>query len=336
MKSLKSRMCLVCLVGSLLWAGSAFAIRPGDTTPQPPQSPQGLQEPVPNVPQSDAQPSAAPNDSRKIIEQPRPIGQIQKHFVDAFLAKSVWHVTDPQDGMSQDGRVAVLEGMNAQVVYQFYKEHKVVNVPNQADLTIYTLDKGGFSGPYNVFAANFGDTTWTQLGANVMGTASFDLPPTLPAVELVLLVNQSSGATYIEAIEGLMQSGGIDQGTFSYFPEEVIGLRAERLDCAELERARALLTNSGQGYQLMPFGEIEIRWNTPIKNLWKTPEFFIQAEGEYEIYAGDSRGMESLIGRKAGNQGVDLPQDMLDVAKVRIRNHNSNRPVILFAIAGRR
>jgi hypothetical protein len=223
-----------------------------------------------------------------------------------------------------------------QVAYQFYKENKVVNTPGQPDLTIYTHDKGGFDGPYNVFVASFGDSTWTQLGMDVIGTLSFELPPSLNSIELVLIINRHAGATYIEAIEGVTQAGGVMQGTFNYIPEELIGLRAARLDYTEVERARLLLTNARQGYQLMPLGEIEVKWNSPIQNIWKKEEFLIEAEGEYEVYTSDSRGMESLIGRRSDTQGIDLPQDMLDAATVRIRNHNTNRPVIIYSIIGRR
>ena len=45
--------------------------------------------------------------------------------------------------------------------------------------------------------------------------------------------------------------------------------------------------------------------------------------------------MENFIGRKAGAQSVDLPQNMMDVARVRLRNYNSNLPVVIYAIAGR-
>ena len=155
---------------------------------------------------------------------------------------------------------------------------------------MYTHDKGGVDGPYNVFVASFGDSTWTQVGSNAVGTSSFDLPPTLESVELVLITNQNNGATYIEAIEGVSFSGGEMQGTFTYAPETLIGLRVERLDCQEVERARTVLTGSRMGYQLMPLGEIEVQWSHPIKNEWKKEEFHIEAEGEYEIYVSDSRG----------------------------------------------
>ena len=59
-------------------------------------------------------------------------------------------------------------------------------------------------------------------------------------------------------------------------------------------------------------------------------------EREYEVYASDSRGMENFIGRRAGGQSIDLPQDMIDAARVRIRNHNGNRPIMVYAIVGRR
>jgi hypothetical protein len=261
---------------------------------------------------------------------------VQRRYADTFLPNSVRYVSDPQDGIMKDGRVAVLEGYNAQVVYQFY--NKIINSPSEPDLTIYTHDKGGFDGPYNVFVANFGDSTWLQLGMDVMGTTSFDLPPTLSSAELVLLINHHAGATYIEAIEGLVAGSGLPQGQagFSYYPEELIGLRARRLDYTEVERARVLLSGMRQGYQLAPLGEIEVQWNSPIKNVWKTEEFFIEAEGEYEIYASDSRNMETFIGRRSGTQGIDLPQDMIDAASVRIRNHSANRPVMIYSVAGRR
>jgi hypothetical protein len=271
----------------------------------------------------------------------------QKQYADTFLANSVRYVTDPQDGLMHDGRVAVLEGYNAQVVYQFY--NKLFNSPSEPDLTIYTHDKGGYDGPYNVFLANFGESTWMQVGMDVVGTSSFDLPPTMPSAELVLIINRHAGATYIEAIEGVVlgttTGTGMGTGTgtspygqvgFNYYPEELIGLRAARLDFSELERARILLSGARQAYQLSPLGEIEVKWMSPIKNIWKTEEFYIEAEGEYEVYASDSRGMETFIGRRAGAQGIDLPQDMTDAATVRIRNHNANRPVMIYSIAGRR
>jgi hypothetical protein len=269
------------------------------------------------------------------MEQPR---QVQKRWADGYLPQSVRNVTDPQDGLRQDGRVAVLEGINSQIVYTFHSSSKIANLPNQPDFTIYTHDKGGFDGPYNVFVANFGESNWTQVGAEVMGTASFDLPPNLQSAELVLIANRHNGATYIEAIEGLTlaAAGAAIQGGFSYFPENLIGLRVDRLDCAELERAKMALSAGGMGYQLVPLGEMEIQWNTPIANEWKKEEFHIEADGEYEIFASDSRGMENFIGRRAGAQSIDLPQNMIDAAKVRIRNHNNNRPVIIYAIVGRR
>jgi hypothetical protein len=139
-------------------------------------------------------------------------------------------------------------------------------------------------------------------------------------------------------VEGLTLGAPVNQGTgsFSYFPESLIGLRGERLDCAELERARMVLTAGGMGYQLLPLGEIEIKWESSIKNEWNIEEFHIEADGEYEIYASDSRGMENFIGRRAGAQSIDLPQNMTDATKVRIRNHNNNRPVIIYTIVGRR
>lgn len=316
---------------------NTYAIQPGNdpqTTPQASVPVTG--ELAPNVPGRDERPVAASLiESRAIVEQPR---QVQKSWPDNYLPQSVRNVTDPQDGLRQDGRVAVLEGINSQIVYTFYKENKIINLPNQPDFTIYTHDKGGFDGPYNVFVASFGETTWTQVGADVMGTASFDLPPKLQSAELVLIANRHNGATYIEVIEGMTMgiSGGILEGGFSYFPEDLIGLRVERLDCVELERARMILSPGGVGYQMAPLGEIEIKWNSPIKNEWKQEEFHIEADGEYEIFASDSRGMENFIGRRAGAQSIDLPQNMVDAAKVRIRNHNNNRPVVIYTIVGRR
>jgi hypothetical protein len=321
--------------------GAGLAIRPGDgqtTTQQAPVA----GDVFPTVPgERPERPIASSQDTapRKIMEQPRPAMQalpVQRRFADTFLPNSVRYVSDPQDGIMKDGRVAVLEGYNAQVVYQFY--NKIISSQGEPDLTIYTHDKGGFDGPYNVFVANFGESTWLQLGMDVMGTASFDFPPTLASAELVLIINRHAGATYIEAIEGLVAAGGLPQGQagFSYYPEELIGLRAQRLDSAEVERARILLTGMRQGYQLAPLGEIEVKWNSPIKNVWKTEEFFIEAEGEYEIYASDSRNMETFIGRRSGTQGIDLPQDMIDAASVRIRNHSTNRPVMIYSVAGRR
>ena len=331
-------MLCICVffIGVFLLAEAGLAIQPGT---DPGQTQPGDQVPIvpEQRPERPIPSSQLAPETRAITEYPRPpVAQTQRVFADAFLPKSVWHVTDPQDGLRKDGRVAVLEGMNAQVVYHFYKDHQVLNTPNEPDLTIYTHDKGGFDGPYNVFAANFGDSTWMQLGANAVGTSSFDLPPTVEAVELVLIINQNNGATYIEAVEGVSFARGEMQGTFTYAPEELIGLRVERLDCDELERARAILTGGGMGYQLIPLGEIEVKWNTPIKNEWKNEEFHIEAEGEYEIYAGDNRGMENFIGRRAGSQSIDLPQNMTDLTRVRIRNHNNNRPVLIYAIRGRR
>ena len=250
---------------------NARAIQPGNE-PQaaPQQSVPVTGETAPGVPGRDERPIAASQiDSRSIMEQPR---QVQKRWADSFLPQSVRNVTDPQDGLRQDGRVAVLEGINSQIVYTFYKDNKIVNLPNQPDFTIYTHDKGGFDGPYNVFVASFGEPSWTQVGADVMGTASFDLPPNLQSAELVLIANRHNGATYIEAIEGvtLAPVGGMAQGGFSYFPEDLIGLRVERLDCAELERARMVLSAGGVGYQLDPLGEIEVRWNSPITNEMET------------------------------------------------------------------
>ena len=317
--------------------GSVQAIQPGNeaqTTPQPSAPITG--EVVPGAPIRDEHPIATSQiDSRAIMEQAR---QVQKRWADNYLPQSVRNVTDPQDGLRQDGRVAVLEGINSQIVYTFYKDNKIINLPNQPDFSIYTHDKGGFDGPYNVFVASFGETNWTQVGSDVMGTASFDLPPNLQSAELVLIANRHNGATYIEAIEGvtLAPSGGMVQDGFSYFPENLIGLRVERLDCAELERAGMALSAGGPGYQLVPLGEMEIKWNSPIKNEWKQEEFHIEAEGEYEIFASDSRGMENFIGRRAGSQSIDLPQNMIDAAKVRIRNHNSNRPITIYTIVGRR
>lgn len=322
-------------IGCFLILNESLAIQPGTESGQTEPG-----ETVPTVPGERPErpiPSSQPAESRAITEYPRPpSNQTQRVFVDAFLPKSVWHVTDPQDGLRKDGRVAVLEGLNAQVVYHFYKDHRVLNVPNEPDLIIYTHDKGGVDGPYNVFVANFGDSTWTQLGANAVGTSSFDLPPSLESIELVLIINQNNGATYIEAIEGIALAGGDMQGTFTYAPETLIGLRAPRLDCQEVERARTILTGSRIGYQLMPLGEIEVQWNDSIKNEWKKEEFHIEAEGEYEVYASDSRAMENFIGRRAGAQSIDLPQNMTDATRVRIRNHNNNRPVMIYAILGRR
>lgn len=329
---------ILCAVLILAWAGTGLAINPANPQEQP-GTVQPPGETVPSVPGARPERPVTPQEpaNREIVERPRPTSQVQSRFADTFLPKSVWHVTDPQDGVRQDGRVAVLEGANAQVVYQFYPDHKILNVPDLPDLTIHTHDKGGFDGPYNVFVASFGAPTWTQLGMDVVGTSTFDLPPNLESAELVLIINRHEGASYIEAVEGVTLAGGPLQGTFSYFPEHLIGLRvAERLDCAELERARTVITQGGMGYQLAPLGELEVLWNSPIKNEWKTEEFLIEAEGEYEIYASDSRGIENFIGRRAGTQGIDLPQDMLDAARVRIRNHNGNRPIVIYSIAGRR
>lgn len=325
-----------CAIGLVFLSEDSLAIQAGSEPGQTQPSDQ-----VPMVPERRPErpiPSSQPApETRAITEYPRPpVVQTQRVFADAFLPKSVWRVTDPQDGLRQDGRVAVLEGLNAQVVYHFFKDHRILNVPNEPDLTIYTHDKGGFDGPYNVFAANFGDSTWMQLGSNAVGTSSFDLPPTVESVELVLIINQKNGATYIEAVEGVSFARGEMYGTFTYAPEELIGLRVERLDCQEVERARVILIGSGMGYQLIPLGEIEVKWNTPIKNEWKNEEFHIEAEGEYEIYASDNRGMENFIGRRAGSLSIDLPQNMTDLTRVRIRNHNTNRPIMIYAIFGRR
>lgn len=324
---------ILCFMMVVLLPVQGKAIQPGTDQEQPTSG-----EAVPNIPvkRPERPIPSSQAESRKIVEQPLPAMQTQKRWADAYLPKSVWHVTDPQDGLRKDGRVAVLEGLNAQVVYQFYEEHRVLNVPNQPDLTIYTHDKGNFDGPYHVFVANFGDANWMQIGSNVAGTSSFDLPPTLPSVQLVLITNRRNGATYIEAVQGITPSGGVMQGTFSYFPESIIGLRVEHLDCAEVERARTVLTGGSMGYQLMPLGEIEVKWTSPITNEWKKEEFRIEANGDYEVYASDSRGMESFIGRRAGSQNIDLPQDMTDAARVRVRNHNGNRPVIIYTIVGRR
>lgn len=322
---------------SILTPGQSLAIRPGEESEQPQQAPQSPGDTFPEVPGNRAERpmTSSQTETRKIVEQPHATMPIQKRYADTFLPNSVRYVTDPQDGLTKDGRVAVLEGLNAQIAYQF-SGSKVINVPNQPDLTIYSHEQGGFDGPFDVFVANFGDSTWMQLGMNVIGTSAFDIPPSLNSVELILIINRHAGATYIDAIEGLTQAGGTMSGTFTYIPEELIGLRAERLDYAEVERARLLLTGTRRGYQLAPSGEIEVKWISPIQNLWKKEEFFIEAEGEYEVYASDSRGMESLIGRRFGPQGIDLPQDMLDAATVRIRNHNMDRPVMIYSILGRR
>lgn len=329
----------------LLFPDHGLAILPGGESQPTQQSTPVAGDVFPTVPGERPADTAgvSQGNTRKLVEQqrPSPAYQVQRRFADTFLANSVRYVTDPQDGLTKDGRVALLEGFNAQIVYQFY--NKFLNVPDEPDLVIYTHDKGGFDGPYNVFVANFGDTTWIQLGTDVVGTASLDLPPTLNAAELVLIMNRHAGATYIEAIEGATIGTGTPtqgtttlQGAFTYLPEELIGLRTIRLDYTEIDRARMLLNGMRQGYQLVPFGEIEVKWNFPIQNVWKTEEFVIEAEGEYEVYARDSRGMENLIGRRSGVQAIDLPQDMLDAATVRIRNPNANRPVLLYVIAGRR
>jgi hypothetical protein len=315
-----------------------LAIRPGDVQDQPQQSAQATTgETGPTSPPRQERPvPSSQESSRAIVEYPQAGMQTQPRYADTFLPNSVWHVSDPQDGLTKDGRVAVLEGSNAQVVYQFYQQNNIVNIPGQPDLTIYTHDKGGFDGPYNVFVANFGESAWTQVGMDVTGTSAFDLPPALQTAELVLITNQHDGATYIEAVQGITRAAtGATQGMFGYIPEDLTGLRAQRIDCAEVERARILLTNQRQGYQLAPLGEIELRWHQPIQNAWKQEEFLIQAEGEYEVYASDSRGMETLIGRRSGTQSIDLPQDMIDAATVRIRNHSGNRPVMIYAIVGR-
>ena len=335
-KWLKIITVLAIVLINICTSETGFAIQPGSDPQQVQQDMPKTGEIVPGIPGRAERPipSSQP-DARAIVEQPR---QIQKRWADNYLVQSVRNVTDPQDGLRKDGRVAVLEGMNSQVVYHFYKENKVVNVPNQSDLIVYTHDKGGFDGPYNVFVANFGDSNWTQVGADVMGTAAFDLPPTLESVELILISNRHNGATYIEGIEGttFTSGSGSMQGTFSYFPESLIGLRVEQLNCIELERARMILTPGGGGYQVIPLGEVEVKWNSPIKNEWKQEEFHIEAQGEYEIYVSDSRGMENFIGRLAGAQSIDLPQNMTDASKVRIRNHNNNRPVTIYTIVGRR
>ncbi len=333
--SQKSLKRVALLVGCICFIVLCFskpgtAIQPGnETVPATGEAIQGTSK-RPERPIASSQ-----VDSRTIAEQPR---QIQKRWADNFLQQSVRNVTDPQDGLRKDGRVAVLEGVNSQVVYMFDKANKVINVPNQADITIYTLDRGGYDGPYNVFASNFGASNWMQIGKNVMGTTSLDLPATLESAELILITNLHNGATYIEAVEGLTMGLPIEQGagSFSYFPESIIGLRGGKLDYEELERAKMVLSAGGIGYQLIPLGEIEIEWESPIKNEWKVEEFHIEADGEYEIYASDSRGMENFIGRRAGVQSIDLPQNMTDASKVRIRNHNNNRPVVLYTIVGRR
>ncbi len=319
----------VCMI-NLCLSERGNAIQPGNEVAS------STGETMQGIPRRPERPIASSQpDSRAIVEQPH---QIQKRWADNYLPQSVRNVTDPQDGLRKDGRVAVLEGINSQVVYLFDKENQIINAANQADLTIYTLDRGGYDGPYNVFVASFGASSWTQIGKNVMGTTSFDLPPTLNSIELILIVNLHDGATYIEAVEGLTVGppANLGAGSFSYFPESIIGLRGGRLDCTELERAKMVLTAGGIGYQLIPLGEIEIQWNSPIKNEWNTEEFHIEADGEYEIYASDSRGMENFIGRRAGAQSIDLPQNMTDAAKVRIRNHNNNRPVVIYTIVGRR
>ncbi len=327
---------ILFLMASLVCASAVFyppcpacAIQPG--------AEQGVEKgTVPGIPAQRPERPIAPSDreSRKIVEQP--VMQVQKRWADTYLPKSVWHVIDPQDGLSKDGRVAVLEGLEARVVYQFYPQHRVLNVPNQPDLTIYTYDKSGFEGPYNVFVANFGASNWTPLGNDVTGTRAFDLPPNLESIELVLITSRQKGAVYIEAVEGITPASGATQGTMGYIPETITGIRAERVDCHEVERARAMLAGGGMSYQLAPLGEIEIQWKLPIQNQWKVEEFSIEAEGQYEVYASDSQGMENFIGRRAGKQNIDLPQNMADVSRVRIRNHNDNRPVVIYSIVGRR
>lgn len=343
---------LIIILGIGIATCPVLAIRPGDGQSATQQSAPVVGEIFPDVPvapQDLSGTAAQDTTSRRLVEQPRPAVNTQRQYADTFLANSVRYVTDPQDGLTQDERVAVMEGFNAQVVYQFYG--KIFNSPNEPDFTIYTHDKGGFDGPYNVFVANFGESTWMQLGMDVAGTSSFDLPPTMPSAELVLIINRHAGATYIEAVEGVVFGTGTGPGIgagagtgtnpvgqigFNYYPEELIGLRAARLDFPELERARMLLSGARQAYQLSPLGEIEVKWMSPINNVWKTEELYIEAEGEYEVYASDSRGMETFIGRRSGPQGIDLPQDMTDAASVRIRNHNNNRPVMIYSIGGRR
>ena len=129
----------IFFVGLFLISSEGWAIQPGT---DPAQNQPG--ETVPSVPGERPErpiPSSQPApETRAITEYPRPPAmQTQRVFADAFLPKSVWHVTDPQDGLRKDGRVAVLEGLNAQVVYHFFKDHRILKCPERTGFDrVYT------------------------------------------------------------------------------------------------------------------------------------------------------------------------------------------------------
>lgn len=139
---------LACLsVLHLNGPGAAFAIQVGDDTqttqPQPAVPITG--EIAPDVPGREERPVAPSQvDSRAIMEQPR---QVQKRWADSYLPQSVRNVTDPQDGLRKDDRVAVLEGINSQIVYTFHSNNKVINLPNQPDLPFTPATKADLTAP---------------------------------------------------------------------------------------------------------------------------------------------------------------------------------------------
>lgn len=293
-------------------------------------------KPLPGIPKKKElqKRSLQPVERPKLRTQPRS----EVGWADAFLPEYTRNVLDPEDGLrAGDGRVAVLQGWEAMIIYEFASGEEAVNGQG-ADLTIYTSASRRFAGPYNVYVANYGSPDWVLIGREIIGTTSFRFPSNLPSAQLVLLINQHGGETEIDGVQALYPGGsGGDGGgdIFDYYPDELVGLRADRIDTRAVEAARTLLRGTGNGYQMSSRGEIEVRWNQPTSNVPRANDLIVNAEGSYQVWVTDRRGQEIYLGPGSGTRQFDLPGYVSGIIRARIVS-DGQRPATIYAIAGRR
>ncbi|HWP49432.1 MAG TPA: hypothetical protein VNM22_19900 [Candidatus Limnocylindrales bacterium] len=260
-------------------------------------------------------------------------------WADSYLPEYTRNVLDPMDGTrAGDGRVAVMQGPDARIIYEFAPGEEAVNGPGP-DLTVYTSESRRYSGPYDVYVANYGAPEWILVGQGIIGTASFEFPPSVRSAQLVLLMNRHAGETEIDGVQALHPGeGGRGEGgssVFDYYPDELVGLWSDRIDTNEVIAARSILRGRGNGYRMPPNGEIEVSWNRPITNVWGEDDLLIDADGSYQVWITDTRGREVFLGQGINTQRFALPGDVTAVSRVRVKA-DSRRSVTIYSIAGRR
>jgi len=297
----------------------------------------GAEEPrtLPGIPKRKELPKRSLQQTERRKLQTLPRGELG--WADSYLPEYTKNVIDPLDGLrTGDGRVAVMQGWEATVIYEFAPGEEAINGPG-ADLTIYTSDNRRYAGPYDVYVANYGDPDWVLIGRGAVGTSNLDFPPSVRSAQLVLLINQQSGETEIDGVQALHpgDTGGGGGETFNYYPDELVGLRSDRIDASEVAAARTILRGTGGGYRMVPNGEVEVGWARPANNVWREDDLLINADGVYQVWITDTRGVETYLAQGSGTQQFAFPNNISGVTRVRIKS-DSRRPVTIYSIAGRR